>query len=341
MSREALPPIFHPFETGELDWPERQDSVLLVGAEPGLRIPEGFPQSIAMVQGFRPDFLALQRAGRSVTPEAEGEGYDLVLVVASRNRGESEARLAEAVRRLKPQGLLIMSGGKTDGISSLRKRLAAALPVEGHMAKNHGEVLWFRNGREAAAYAGDVEQASAELPLVDGRFRTAPGMFSHDRIDAGSRLLSGLLPDTLKGVAADFCAGWGYLSVSLAERCAGISRIDLFEADHAALQASGINMKLLAPSVEANLHWADLSAEPVARNYDVIVMNPPFHHGRAADPAIGLAMIRAASNAMKPGGQLFMVANRGLPYEPALKSGFARVEEIADASGFRVWRARR
>lgn len=341
MSREALPPIFRPFETGELDWPEPQGSVLLIGAEPGLRIPEEFPQTIAMVQGFRPDFLALQRAGRSVAPEAEGEAYDLALVVASRHRGESEARFVEAVRRLKPQGLLVMGGGKTDGISSLRKRLAAALPVEGHLAKNHGEAFWFRNGPEAASYADGVEKALADLPPVDGRFQTAPGMFSHDRIDTGSRLLAEHLPDNLKGLAADFCAGWGYLSVSLAQRCAGILRIDLFEADHAALQASGVNMKALAPSVETNLHWSDLAAEPVARNYDAIVMNPPFHHGRATDPSIGLAMIRAASNALKPGGKLFMVANRGLPYEPALKAGFARVDEIADASGFRVWKAKR
>ena len=47
--------------------------------------------------------------------------------------------------------------------------------------------------------------------LVDGRFRTAPGMFSHDRIDAGSRLLAECLPETAKGAAADFGAGWGYL----------------------------------------------------------------------------------------------------------------------------------
>jgi 16S rRNA (guanine1207-N2)-methyltransferase len=70
-------------------------------------------------------------------------------------------------------------------------------------------------------------------------------------------------------------------------------------------------------------------------------MNPPFHDGRAADPGIGHAMIRAASAALKPSGQLFMVANRGLPYELPMKAGFGRVEEIADEQGFRVWRARR
>jgi hypothetical protein len=42
-------------------------------------------------------------------------------------------------------------------------------------------------------------------------------MFSHDRIDAGSELLASRLPNDFKGDVADFGAGWGYLSVELAE----------------------------------------------------------------------------------------------------------------------------
>ena len=39
--------------------------------------------------------------------------------------------------------------------------------------------------------------------------------------------------------------------------------------------------------------WHDLLAEPVERRYDAIVMNPPFHQGRAAEPEIGAGMIAA------------------------------------------------
>ncbi len=38
-------------------------------------------------------------------------------------------------------------------------------------------------------------------------------MFSHDRIDDGSELLASRLPVDFPGDAADFGAGWGYLSV--------------------------------------------------------------------------------------------------------------------------------
>ena len=75
--------------------------------------------------------------------------------------------------------------------------------------------------------------------------------------------------------------------------------------------------------------------------YDAIVCNPPFHAGRAAEPALGQGFIEAAAKALKAGGRLFLVANRGLPYEPLLRARFAAVEMLADNNKFRVWRAAR
>jgi len=42
---------------------------------------------------------------------------------------------------------------------------------------------------------------------------------------------------------------------------------------------------------------------------------------------------------LKPGGRFYMVANRGLPYEPQLKANFASFETLADNNKFRVSRA--
>ena len=73
--------------------------------------------------------------------------------------------------------------------------------------------------------------------------------------------------------------------------------------------------------------------------YDAIVCNPPFHTGRASTPALGQAIIEAAARALRPGGRFYMVANRGLPYEPMLKASFASFETLADNNKFRVTRA--
>lgn len=336
MARETLKTLFHPFEAGALSVPEG-GRALFLGAEPGFRLPEGFGATIAAMQGFRPSFLALRAAGVDVVPEVDGEGYELALVLLGRHRGQNEGRVAEALARVVPGGLVLVAGAQEDGIASLRKRIGALFDIEGAMPKYHGVAFWFRVPERAA---DAIAALRPEAVRVDGRFAAAPGMFSHDRVDAGSRLLADCLPDSAKGRAADFGAGWGYLSAMLAERTAGIEAIDLYEADYGSLQAARENLAA-APGPRFGFHWHDLAGEPVTERYDLIVMNPPFHQGRAAEPDLGRAMIRAASAALVRGGRLLLVANRGLPYDETLAAGFGAVEDLRREGGFRVISARR
>lgn len=341
MTGDALHTLFHPFQLGTLAMPRPGEPTLLLGPPAALRLPDGFGGDITVVQGFRPDFLALTRGPWHTVAEPQGDGYDLVLVLAGRHRGQNERWLAQAVRRARQGGLIVAAGGKADGVASLCKRVEAALPLAGRLAKNHGLVFWFDRTAAADDLAGRFTDGADAAPLTDGRFETAPGMFSHEHVDPGSRLLADCLPAGLKGSAADFCAGWGYLAARLAEQAPGVGRIDLFEADHASLAAARRNMARLAPGATARFFWQDLVSEPVTERYDTIVMNPPFHTGRAAEPGLGQALIGVAAAALKPGGVLLLVANRQLPYEATLGANFARVEKLRDEAGFKVFRARR
>ena len=86
---------------------------------------------------------------------------------------------------------------------------------------------------------------------------------------------------------------------SLAERTAGLKAIDLYEADYESLEAAKANLAALPGAPATGFFWHDLVGEKVEKKYDLIVMNPPFHQGRAAEPEIGQAMIRAASSALE------------------------------------------
>jgi 16S rRNA (guanine1207-N2)-methyltransferase len=88
-------------------------------------------------------------------------------------------------------------------------------------------------------------------------------------------------------------------------------------------------------------HWDDAIRWQPESAVDTVIMNPPFHKGRAAEPDLGRAFIRAAAGMLKPGGQLWLVANRHLPYEAALAQSFAQVEEVAGDTRFKVLRAAR
>ncbi|MER9211825.1 class I SAM-dependent methyltransferase [Mesorhizobium sp. M0663] len=337
MSAEPLKTLFHQFEAGAVSLPRKDERILFLGAEPGFRLPEGFDAKLHLVQGFRPHFRALQASGFAVTPQVEGEAFDAAFVLAGRHRGQNELRVAEAVERAAPGGLIVVAGSKDDGIASLRKHVGALVPLEGHLPKHHGIAFWFRRPADTVA-AATLRAANPDL-VVEDRFRTAPGMFSFDKIDAGSKLLVENLPNDLRGSVADFCAGWGYVAAEVAARSPGISALDLYEADFEALEAAKANVG--NTGVEPRFFWIDLLREPVERRYDVVVMNPPFHRSRATEPEIGAGMIRAAGKALKPGGRLFMVANRQLPYEPVLAAAFSSHAELARDGMFKVLSARR
>ena len=70
-------------------------------------------------------------------------------------------------------------------------------------------------------------------------------------------------------------------------------------------------------------------------------MNPPFHTGRSAEPALGQDFIKAAARNLTRNGDLWIVANRHLPYEATLSDCFRQVEEVAGDNRFKVFHASR
>ena len=217
------------------------------------------------------------------------------------------------------------------------KQLAGTLSVQ---SKHHCRVFWTRP--DAVFDATLVEQwrrlDTTRTIESDGiRFLTRPGVFAWDRIDAASELLASHLPADLHGRVADFGAGWGYLSMQVLARCPTIVSLDLYEADARALALAEAN--LADAPVPVTCHWHDVAAG-VAERFDAIVCNPPFHAlGRGDRPDIGRAFIATAASALKPGGRLWLVANRHLPYEHALGEGFAQVSTLAQNAGFKIVQA--
>jgi len=330
--------LIHPFASGALEMPGEGRQALFLGARPGVRMPEDFSAALHTVQSFRPHFLALREEGFVVAPRAEGEGYDLALILCGRHRERNEAHLAEALLRTRPGSVIVVGGSKAEGVASLRKRVGSLMAIEGSLSKYHGVAFWLHrpdNINDA------VLALRAERALVEGRYETAAGSFSHDKIDPGSALFACSLPHDLQGDIADFCAGWGYLSAELLARNPPLARLDLYEADYESLEAARRNLVPYEAHANLGFYWLDLIDEPVGRHYDIILMNPPFHQGRATEPSIGREMIRAAARALKPGGRLILVANRPLPYEGVLAEAFSAHGELARDDSFKVLWGRR
>jgi 16S rRNA (guanine1207-N2)-methyltransferase len=281
---------------------------------------------VQVVQPLFPAAAALQAAGFATAPVAAG-GYAAAVVFVPRAKDAARARIAEA-RRL-TDGPMLIDGSKTDGIDSLLKELRGFGAAGEPLSKAHGKIFAL-----TGALSGDWGPDSYR-DIGDG-FVTRPGVFSADSPDPASALLAGLLPSRLGPRVADLGAGWGYLSRAVLAG-EGVERVDLVEADHVALDCAQRNLS----DERAVFHWADaLSFHPDAP-FDAVVTNPPFHQGRAAEPALGRGFIAAAARLLAPRGALWLVANRHLPYEKDLAALFREVSEIGDHPSYKVFHATR
>ncbi len=289
------------------------------------------PQNrITAVQGFRPDHDALVARGIVVVPDLPAGPFAMALVCLPRARDAARGLIAAAVRLVETGATVIVDGQKTDGVDALYREVRALVPdVSEALAKAHGKLFAFPATPVLAGWATTPRQ------IGDG-FTTLPGVFSANGPDTGSALLAAALPAQMKGRGIDLGAGWGYLSRAALAR-ADAASLDVVEADHDALACARANIA----DPRATFHWADATTFRPARPAHWIVCNPPFHSGRDADPATGIAFLSAAARMLVPDGTLWLVANRHLPYDRPLSLLFREVQDIPGTAAFRLTRASR
>lgn len=308
-------------ETGALTLPST-GRVAVYGPKLGDDLSSLPRDRVVVLTGFKPDRDHFA-SGYSVTPEPP---YAAAIVCLPRSREASRALISQAAAEVGPGGWIVVDGQKTDGIDTALKDLRGRVDLSDSLSKAHGKLASFPVGPDLSDWA-------ARPNMVDG-FQTLPGIFSADGPDPGSVMLAASLPVKLGGKIADLGAGWGFLATEILRR-PGVKRLDLVEAEADALACAKVNI----PDPRAQFHWADATTWRPETLLDAVVMNPPFHTGRTADPALGASFIRAARRMLAPDGSLWLVANRHLPYDAVLAECFLDVRDIAGDSRFRVIQA--
>jgi len=334
----VLETLFLPLEGAVLPWPA--DGALFMRARDGQPLRQRQFPGMVCRQTFRPDVDALQAAGFTTNPQ-DDRRYSLVLVLPPRQRDEARALLAQAIEATAPDGIVIACQSNNEGARSMQtdlERIAGPLNV---LTKNHCRACWTGPLSGAVDPTLAAQWLSFDTPkrIGDGRFLSRPGVFAWDRIDAASALLAAHLPPNLAGSAADLGAGFGFLSAELLGKCAGIRSLDLYEAESRALDLARENLAQFG--IPIDYRWHDVTAG-LPEKYDVIVTNPPFHTSARHDrPDIGKRFIAVAAESLNPGGRLWLVANRHLPYETILNASFGHVRTVTQNAGFKIIEATR
>ena len=339
-----LETLFLPLNEGHLAWPA--SGALFLRARAGVPLQAGSWPGLVCHQTFAPDAAALERLRlRMLTDDlaTATQKFPLVLILPPRQRDEARALLARALRLTERGGRIVACMSNDEGARSGEADLERIVGPLTTLTKNKCRVFWSAplDQPHDDALVEEWLRLDAVRPIADGRFVSRPGVFAWDRIDVASQLLAEHLPSDLAGRAADLGAGFGYLSVELLQRCARIAALDLYEAERRALDLARRNLAALESRAAIRYCWHDVTAGLTDR-YDVIVCNPPFHtHARADRPDIGRRFIAIAAQSLLPGGRLWLVANRHLPYEQALGAGFERVRIVTQQHGFKIVEALR
>ena len=247
MDDGAVKTLFLPFENGILPFPGEGARFLFLNATPLPASDHRWQDWLECVQGFRTDFLNLEHAGFQVEPQLSEGLFSGALVLLGKHRELNRNNIYRALERTLPGGPVLVAGAKTSGVQAMRKELAELSPIEQSLSKHHAQVFWCMRPE---SWASPPVAAPAAI-FADGiEFKTAPGMFSHKAADAGSQMLVRHLGEA-KGKAADFGAGWGYLSALLLKNAPGVTALDVFEADFASLEAARASLAAIGSRIPA------------------------------------------------------------------------------------------
>ena len=164
-----------------------------------------------------------------------------------------------------------------------------------------------------------------------------PGVFARRHLDIGARFLLDHLPRDITGEVADLGCGNGVLGLSLAADNPE-ARVTFCDVSWLAVDSARRNAAALFGENHRHEFHLGNGLDGLERQFDVILLNPPFHRGHAVDDGVARNLFRHARRHLAPGGELRVVANGHLPYRRNLAKLFGQADRLAANDKFVIYR---
>ncbi|QBC43278.1 class I SAM-dependent methyltransferase [Iodobacter fluviatilis] len=181
------------------------------------------------------------------------------------------------------------------------------------------------------------------IPELNLTLSNAPGVFAEHKVDIGSRFFIehfDRLPSA--ETVADVGCGNGLLSLAY-HTLHPKARLHLFDESLAAVESAKLSFAANFPAASYQIQHGDGLASAVAtkQTFDLILINPPFHQQNTVTTDIALSMFTQAKECMSTHSELWIVANRHLDYQAALKKTFKQINLVAQNAKFVIIKAKR
>lgn len=298
-------------------------------------------QELTVFQSFKPAINDLKAIG--CMPDTLHGQFDRILMIPSKDKAQSLAWMALAFNHLVDGGKVSMACENQYGAKSYELALKKLAGTASSTSKSKCRLL---SAKKTSALDVALQQSWFEdakpMRLQTHGLWTQAGLFSWKTADVGSQLLLEHLP-LLEGEGMDLCCGYGLLSIHVLMVSQNIKRLHMVDAEDLALDCAKKNIEGLRQIThdKTSYHHLDAAVETLPKHLDWIVCNPPFHTGQTRDVELGKTIVTRACESLKYNGQLYMVANRQLPYEKILREHLREVDVIAVGKGFKVLRGKK
>lgn len=263
---------------------------------------------------------------------------------------KTRSLLAYQLSRLKPllpTGTPVIAATMTKHESPAMQALLAELIGEVERQPAVGKARLLIAHSDGKAVSLQPEQTEYAIPGTPLALRNDANVFARDKLDIGTRLLleqltrEQALTDQVQIIMEPGCGNGalGCFAAHLRPR----AEIIFTDDSHLALECARANVAHNQLSNACHFIAADgLPASQLKQfqgRVDTILCNPPFHAGTRIDMRVGQRLLQATPNLLNPNGELWVVANRHLPYYGFLRRYYCNVKTVASDRKFNVIRA--
>lgn len=181
-----------------------------------------------------------------------------------------------------------------------------------------------------------------QVPELNLTLHHHAGVFARNQLDIGARFMLDNMPPAGAQQVIDLGCGNGVLGIHFA-RMSPDSDITFVDESFLAIASTHRNIIENLPAEHITQYHTrvdDCLAQTATDSIDLILCNPPFHQEHAVTEHIARQMFRDSRRVLRKNGELWVVANRHLPYYQPLKRLFKSVHQVAQNSKFVILQAR-
>lgn len=313
-AQQALLDLLEPLRGGKIAWVADEhplaDALLNQLAQAGAHL---VTNRIDQFQRARQFGVAASFNDFDLTPP--NEDWDAILFRIAKEKAVVHRVINEALRYLKPRGLLALSGFRSEGIKTYLTKAAEAMASSPRLDRGPDKALVGQLHLFARGEPLDDQNYSHlhRLQMADGHhYWTKPGLFGWQKLDQGSAFLVDtlVLEDDLHNLSVlDLGCGYGYLATAAAHQ--GASRIVATDNCAAAVLACSANLEQAATGYEYSCFASDCAAES-DEQFDRILCNPPFHAGFGAHQPLHEKFVQSIGSHLQRKGEAWVVVNQFL-----------------------------